>query len=419
MSNYPTKKIGEVLEKIMGGGTPSKSNSAYWDGNIPWASVKDMKEDSETLEKTQDFITEAGLKNSAANLIPAGSIIISTRMGLGRVVRTKIDVAINQDLKALFPRKELDSDYLLLFLKSRAKELIDKGSGATVSGIRLDQLRDIQIPFPPIAEQKKIVARLEGLLGKIKEAKRLRAEAQEAAQNLLPAELHRIFSQQGSYSLIRANKRIVEKHASVKTSVDKWEEKELGEVLELCDSGIWGNESPSGVPLLRSTNMQNGELVLDDVKYIDVPKDKIDRYVLHEGDILITKSSGSVDHIGKSLFITKEMDGKYGFSNFTQRLRVDKNKVMAKWVHYIVSDPATRPFLLGASQTTTGLRNLKISVLKELKIPLPPVEEQKKIVARLDSLSEKIRRMQEYQKSTVSDFLALEQSILSISFQHS
>ena len=97
-----------------------------------------------------------------------------------------------------------------------------------------------------------------------------------------------------------------------------WPTKKLGEILDLCDAGTWGgDESPTGMPLLCSTNMQNGRLVLDDLKYITVPKDKIEQHTLREGDILITKSSGSVDHIGKSLFITKEMNGKYGFSNFT------------------------------------------------------------------------------------------------------
>lgn len=169
-----------------------------------------------------------------------------------------------------------------------------------------------------------------------------------------------------------------------------WPTKKLGEVLELCDSGTWGDESPDGLPLLRSTNMQNGQLILDDLKIIDVPKDKIERYLLREGDILITKSSGSVDHIGKSLYITKEMDGKYGFSNFTQRLRVDQKQVTPEWIYLKISNPATRDFLLGASQTTTGLRNLKIPALKELEIPLPPLEVQKKIVTKLESLLAKV-----------------------------
>ena len=172
---------------------------------------------------------------------------------------------------------------------------------------------------------------------------------------------------------------------------NNWPTKKLGEVLDICDAGIWGKESEDGMPLLRSTNMQKGELVLDDLAFIDVSEDKKEKYTLEEGDILITKSSGSVDHIGKSLFITKEMSGKYGFSNFTQRLRVNKSIVLPKWVYLKISNPATRDFLLGASQTTTGLRNLKISALKELELPIPPLSEQKKIVERLEKMLTKIK----------------------------
>lgn len=184
---------------------------------------------------------------------------------------------------------------------------------------------------------------------------------------------------------------------------NNWQTKKLGDLLELCDAGTWGEEDPKGLPLLRSTNMQNGNLVLDDVKTIVLPKDKIDQYTLLEGDILMTKSSGSIDHIGKSLFITSDMSGKYGFSNFTQRLRPNKSQVLPMWIYYKVSDPATRDFLLGASQTTTGLRNLKISELKELEIPLPPLATQHKIVAILDEKFAKLREAKRLRQEAIAD----------------
>lgn len=188
-----------------------------------------------------------------------------------------------------------------------------------------------------------------------------------------------------------------------------WPAKKLGEVLDVCDSGTWGDELLSGMPVLRSTNMQGGKLILDDLKYIDVSRDKMERYTLYEGDILITKSSGSVDHIGKSLFVTKEMSGKYGFSNFTQRLRMNRKLVLPMWVYLKISNPATRSFLLGASQTTTGLRNLKISALNELQIPLPPLVEQRRIVARVEKLLVKIKET----KRLRAEARAATQSLLS------
>ena len=88
---YSLVPLGDVLEKIIGGGTPSKENKSYWNGSIPWCSVKDMKEGSYRIKKTEDFITERGLENSASNLIPKNTIITSTRMGLGRAFLSGVD----------------------------------------------------------------------------------------------------------------------------------------------------------------------------------------------------------------------------------------------------------------------------------------------------------------------------------------
>ena len=191
---WEEKEFGEVLEKIVGGGTPSKSIPSYWNGEIPWASVKDIKEGEYILKSTRDFITQEGLKNSSANLIPKGNIIISTRMGLGRVVKTEIDVSINQDLKALFPKKEIDVDFLIWLLLSKAQEIIIAGKGATVSGIRLEFLRKIKILLPSLAEQKKIVERLDALSLKIRQGIELQKSQLEDLKKLEKSYLREAFN---------------------------------------------------------------------------------------------------------------------------------------------------------------------------------------------------------------------------------
>ena len=125
--------LGEVVE-IKGGGTPDKSVDAYWQGSIPWASVKDFK--SNYITKTVDSITELGLNNSASNLIPAGFIIVPTRMAVGKAAINRIDLAINQDLKALFPNEKVLIPYLLHALLNNSLHLERQATGATVKGIR-------------------------------------------------------------------------------------------------------------------------------------------------------------------------------------------------------------------------------------------------------------------------------------------
>lgn len=156
------KPLRDIVS-FKGGGTPSKQVSEYWGGDIPWATVKDFTTTS--LSETQDFITQKGLSNSSANLISKGHVIIPTRMALGKAAINTIDVAINQDLRALIPKVELAPKFLLYAVLSLKDEIIRKGSGATVKGITQDELYKLEIPLPPIDDQ----IRIAHLLGKVEE----------------------------------------------------------------------------------------------------------------------------------------------------------------------------------------------------------------------------------------------------------
>lgn len=162
--------LGEIVE-IKGGGTPDKAVADYWNGEIPWASVKDFK--STSLDRTTDFITPAGVKNSATNIIPSGTIIVPTRMAVGKAAISTIDLAINQDLKALFPKKEADTRYLLHALLACGDQLERHATGATVKGITLDVLRSLKIPLPRLPEQRRIA----GILDQADTLSRKRVEA--------------------------------------------------------------------------------------------------------------------------------------------------------------------------------------------------------------------------------------------------
>ena len=146
-----TVSLGEIVE-IKGGGTPDKSVESYWGGDIPWASVKDFK--SAEITQTVDSITPLGVANSATNVIPAGSILVPTRMAVGKVAINAVDMAINQDLKALKLKAGVDTRYLLNALMAKAPSLEAQATGATVKGITLDVLRSLEIPLPPLEEQK-------------------------------------------------------------------------------------------------------------------------------------------------------------------------------------------------------------------------------------------------------------------------
>jgi type I restriction enzyme S subunit len=153
---WAMKRLGDVIEKLVGGGTPSRSNSEFWGNEIPWVTVKDFA--TFNPHQTQESITRIGLNNSASNLIPAGTLITATRMALGKAVVYEVDVAINQDLKALFLKPGNSVRFLYYWFEQHAEMIDMLGSGSTVKGISIAELRAISFPLVSLPEQTAIAA---------------------------------------------------------------------------------------------------------------------------------------------------------------------------------------------------------------------------------------------------------------------
>ncbi len=154
------RKLGEICD-IVGGGTPSKKNKEYYDGTIPWATVRDMNVD--LLVETEHKITKLGLDKSSANVIRAGNVIIATRVGLGKICLLGQDTAINQDLKGIIPKKkyEISEKFLFWWFKNTSDEIINAGTGATVQGVKIPFIQALDIPIPLLREQNDIVMQLD------------------------------------------------------------------------------------------------------------------------------------------------------------------------------------------------------------------------------------------------------------------
>ncbi|MBN2733257.1 MAG: restriction endonuclease subunit S [Methanomicrobiaceae archaeon] len=173
-------RFGDIIQKIQSGGTPSKINPQYWDGDIFWASVKDLKS-SKYLNSTQDKITKKAIDESKSKIIPANNLIICVRMGLGKIAINQIDVAINQDLKGVELFKNIDINYVYNFFTSSTIE----GSGMTVKGIKQDELLNMFFPLPPLAEQHRIVERVDTLMKLCDELEERVLAKENAAERLL------------------------------------------------------------------------------------------------------------------------------------------------------------------------------------------------------------------------------------------
>lgn len=171
--------LGELC-KFYNGGTPSKTNPAYYSGTIPWITSADINEGTVQLGRT--FITPLGIEESATRLVPRGTILFVSRTGVGKVALAPEDLCFSQDITGIVPdEKKIDTNYLVKILQSKISHFSHFKRGATIQGIPRDILSKLPIPLPPLAEQKRIAA----ILDKADEIRRKREKAIELTDSFL------------------------------------------------------------------------------------------------------------------------------------------------------------------------------------------------------------------------------------------
>ena len=166
-------KVTKLVEvcNLIGGGTPSKANQDFYLGDINWATVRDLNK--RWLDKTEYRINKKAVQESSTNIIPSGNVVIATRVGLGKVVQLAHETAINQDLRALVPKKDgtLNSNYLFYWAISISSKIVAAGKGATVQGVTLPFLENLEILLPSLEKQEVIVNRLDRAFSEIDKLK--------------------------------------------------------------------------------------------------------------------------------------------------------------------------------------------------------------------------------------------------------
>lgn len=176
---WNTKAL-ETFTKTCGGGTPSKSKSEYWNGNIPWVTSKDMK--TTYIFDSLIHITEDGVNNSAAKILPKDTILLVNRSGILKhslpVAITTREVTINQDLKALSIDKKIAVPIFILYcIKGSSHHLLGKVKAVTVDSINFSEFKLLQIPLPPISLQHQFAERVESI-------ERMKQQVQTAIKDL-------------------------------------------------------------------------------------------------------------------------------------------------------------------------------------------------------------------------------------------
>lgn len=361
--NY--KPIGELCT-IVGGGTPSKSKPEFYSGSIPWATIRDMRND--VLCNTEFSITEEAVGKSATNIIPAGNVIIATRVGLGKVCLVKQATAINQDLRGIIPynTNELSIKYLFWWFKSIGDYIARSGTGMTVKGVKIPFIKGLKIPLRPLPEQRRIVDILDEAFEGIARAK---ANAEKNLQNA-----RELF--EGYLQSIKAEQAALGDHVQIRTGK-----------LD-ANAAVEGGKYPF-FTCSRSVFA-------------------IDKYAFDCEAILLAGNNAVGD------FNVKHYKGKFNAYQRTYVITAKNEKSLNYRFLYYQILKSLKQFK--AQSVGTGTKFLKIGMIQSLQISMPDIKEQEIVANKLDDLHSEIQKLESLNCNKLTAFEDLKKSLLNQAF---
>lgn len=385
---WEIKTIEEVC-KIYNGGTPDTTQKQYWEGNHLWITPKDMgKNEGIYVDDTERKITDAGLKNSSAKMLPINSIILSSRAPIGHLAINTKEMATNQGCKGLVPKKSIQPLYLYYFLKNSVELLNRLGSGTTFKELSGTKLAGIEIPLPPYPEQKRIVAILDEAFAAIDTAKANAEKNLQNARELFETYVDNIFANPG----------------------EGWEEKKLGDVYDVRDGTHYSPKfQKSGYAFVTSRNLKNGKLDFNKIQYIseDDYNEYNKRSKVHKGDILFAM----IGTIGNPVVV--EVEPNFAIKNVALII-VPKGQSNYFLSYYLnsnfVIDRINRN-TKGTTQKFVGLGNLR-----NFEISLPNFEIQKSVVRKLDNLASETQKLEAIYQKKLTDLEELKKLLLQKAF---
>ncbi len=290
-----------------------------------------------------------------------------------------------------------DITYLWWYLRSKPfrEILFESLPDGIKTELKASRLLPIEIPLPPLAEQRRIVARIQELADQIGEAKSLRKRVEEETRALVASRISELFTEGPRHG---------------------WESGVLGDYVtnDCYGTSEKTSDDDSGTPILRMGNIQNGQLDFHDLKYLHLSEKERNRLTLQSGDILVNRTN-SAELVGKCAVF--EFDGEFSFASYLIRLRLDLKRAEPRLVAAYINSPIGRRFMLTEKKQMTGQANVNSTKLKALPIVLPPLPEQRRIVTELDALQAEVDALTRLQAETSAELDALLPSILDRAFK--
>lgn len=363
---WPLIRIGDCCE-VVSGATPKTDVAEFWDGSILWATPKDISRlNGAVLIDTPDKITEAGYKSCSTRLLPAGSVLVSSRAPIGLVAIAGREMCTNQGFKSLVPGPTIAPKYLYHCMKNASVRLAALGNGATFKEVSKAVVENFEIPLPPIKEQQRIAA----ILDKAHDLRQKRQETIRLSDRFLRSVFLKMFGDPAANPMA-------------------WP---VGTVRDLVSSANYGtsmkaSETEGQYPMLRMNNLTyEGRIDLSALKYIDLAPAEEHKYLARRGDVLFNRTN-SKELVGKTAVY--ESDVPMAIAGYLVRVRVNERGNPHYLSGYLNSAHCKRLLQL-MCKSIVGMANINAQEMQNIEIMIPP----RSLQDRYASLVEHVRQVE-------------------------
>lgn len=322
------------------------------------------------------FIDDTQAEALANVEVSADDVLLNiTGASIGRVCLAPAELVgarVNQHV-CIIRAEEVLPEFVQRFLASPEMQqfILQENYGLTRQALTKGMIEEIGVPLPPKAEQRRIVAKLDALTARLARARAELNRVPVLAERLRTSALSDAFAP------------------------DERGHMPMGELLEEVRYGTAQKCDYDGgdSPVLRIPNVQAGRIDLTDLKSSMFTTKELTKLSLRTGDVLVIRSNGSLDLVGKSAVVEEEAVGML-YAGYLIRLRPLLGNVVPRFLHHFLSSPAARTALTGAARSTSGVNNVNAQQLQALKVPVRSLEEQQKIVRGIDTAFARADRME-------------------------
>lgn len=362
---WPSVQIKDVA-RVVGGATPRTSVSAYWDGDVDWATPKDLSDlPGKCISETPRRISAAGLRDCAAELLPPNSVLFSSRAPIGHVAINSVPMATNQGFKSMVPGPKLDASFLYWWLDCHRERLQALGNGATFKEVSKAIVERIEIPLPPLAEQKRIAA----ILDQADALRRLRRRALDRLNSLGQAIFQEMFGDpvSGATDFPRVH---------------------VHELIEGFETGKNIAEDPDGTRqarfnVLKVSAVTSGFFRPEEAKPLPASYDPPASHIVRDGDLLFSRANTEA-LIGATAFVRGDAGNFVLPDKIWRFVWRKKSPVTPEFVKFLFDSDRFRDQIRKRSTGTSGsMKNISQSKVLSIQVGLPPVHRQADFSDRL------------------------------------